>query len=86
MKIESMSAWDEYGQGYAVKIDGENIFEYYNYTDSPEDSILERSHADVMSIPEMIEKIYNMGAENGKTDIVHEHYEVDSMDELYDWR
>lgn len=88
MKIESMVAWDDCGQGFAVKVNGETVFEYVTYYEAPEDSGMGRNHADVMSIPQMFGKMYGMGAANGgkAEDIVFEHYEVESMDEFNSWR
>ena len=61
MKIETLRLADDESEGYAIRIDGELIFEYFTQYDAREDSYLDRDHKDVLNLGEIIKDAYWTG-------------------------
>lgn len=61
MKIETLRLVDSESEGYAIRIDGELIFEYFTQYDAREDSCLDRGHKDVLNLGEIIKDAYWTG-------------------------
>ena len=85
-KVESMAYSDfDNGEGFAVKVNGELVFDYWNDFFAPEDSNLRRAHGDVVSLPKLLKKMYEMGSESDGADLVVKHYETEDRDEYIAW-
>lgn len=90
MKIETLRLFDnthEEGvtpenqtgcEGFAVRIDGKREFRYFNCKRTPEDSNLDRDHADVTTIGDMLAEAFRQGARNGA--LYDDPYDLEVID------
>lgn len=67
MHIETLCLMDGECEGYALKIDGKFVFEYFTDYYAREDSTLDRDHKDVLEIGALLNTMYMKGvATNGE--------------------
>lgn len=67
MHIETLCLMDGECEGYALKIDGKFVFEYFTDYYAREDSTLDRDHMDILSLGYILKQTYMKGvATNGE--------------------
>lgn len=63
MHIETLRLTHDECEGYALKIDGELVFEYFTEYYAREDSTLDRDHKDVLALGGLIYRTYRAGVD-----------------------
>lgn len=61
MLIETLRLFDEDCEGYAIRIDGQVVFEYFTHYDTQVDAVLDRDHCHVLVIAELLQIAYMEG-------------------------
>ena len=84
--IETMRLRAEGEEGYAIRLNGEPAFSYHTLEDARCDANLDRDHADVLNIPDVMLTMYCLGksCENGDEVSISES-ETNSPEEFYNW-
>ena len=71
-------------EGFAVRVDGECVFQYFNCKNTPEDSNLGNDHEDVTTIGDMLAEAFREGARHGALNGDPNDVEVIDHEPTYD--
>ena len=74
-------------EGLAIRIDGARKFRYFNCKRAPEDSNLDRDHADVTKLDGILIDVFRQGAISGDPDSIEliEYEPTYDVDEFAQW-
>lgn len=87
INIEAMRLRAEDEEGYAIRLNGELAFSYHTLEDARCDATLDRDHADVLNIPDVMLTMYYLGQSHSDE---HEELNVSEREtsdpeEFYRW-
>lgn len=82
MHIETLRLTHYECEGYAIRIDGKLVFEYFTEYYAREDSTLDRDHDDVLALGVILKQTYMAGVRtNGKGQATLTRRETESREE-----
>lgn len=82
MLIETLRLTHHECEGYAIRIDGKLVFEYFNQYDAMADATLDRDHRDVLALGPLLNTVYMEGvATSGKGYVTLTRNETENPEE-----
>lgn len=82
MRIETLRLTHDECEGYAIRIDGKLVFEYFTEYYAREDSTLDRDHKDVLALGILLNTVYMEGvATDGEGDVTLTRNETENREE-----
>lgn len=86
MLIETMRLTHTECEGYAVRIDGGLVFEYFTQYDTLEAANLEGDHQDVLALGALLNTVYMEGvATDGQGDVNLIRHETSDREEYFEF-
>lgn len=86
MRIETLRLTHDECEGFAIRINGKTVFDYFTQYGAREDATLDRDHYDVLALGILLNTVYMEGVKtNGKGQVTLTRHGTKDREEYIDF-